>query len=524
MAKTYYDHMASFTDSQLYNGLLGHGMFNSNLPPFLQSVSFLQWSNNQNSSLFIKRESQAIHYESIRNINIPRNMSIPNPIAYRNLCKCLKDNWEDLVNHFQKHTDNPEWKVSRIHIRKISKYEKIFNFTGYDINKRDFYKVNKKNLFEMGFSDHEEDGNPIVDLKIGAKYEVHADISNFFGSIYTHSITWAIAGKSQAKNIRNGAWFNDLDTFIMNTNNGETHGILIGSHAFNLISEIILVVVDKNLIDKNYKFVRHIDDYICFTESSDKADKFLIDLSIELRKFGLILNSKKIDIRELPQATTDNWVLEIHKFPNINSKYFNYKDVENYLNFLINLLKSNNNNAAILKYGLKIIEKKRLSKNATEYLIKSVHHLVLIYPYLVSLLELNIFDKYKMEKNSIKIISQAIINQGIERYSYELISFAIYFSLKYDFNFNIKSSMLDEIGKFDDCLTLLLAYLYDKKKYGARSKVVRQHKLVAERLYSKNEDDYWLYYYEVLTAAVLKDYWKRMKKDKLTFLKPNFNF
>jgi len=56
-----------------------------------------------------------------------------------------------------------------------------------------------------------------------------------------------------------------------------------------------------------------------------------------------------------------------------------------------------------------------------------------------------------------------------------------------------------------------------------RSKAVKQHKVVAEHLYSNNEDDYWLYYYEVLPANDLKDYWSKMKKDKVSFLKQVFN-
>ena len=95
--------------------------------------------------------------------------------------------------------------------------------------------------------------------------------------------------------------------------------------------------------------------------------------------------------------------------------------------------------------------------------------------------------------------------------------------LKYDFEFDINSSLLEKVGNLDDCLTLLLAYLYDKKKYGAHSKAVKQHKIVAEHLYNNNEDDYWLYYYEVLPANILKNYWSKMKKDKISFLKQVFN-
>lgn len=102
----------------------------------------------------------------------------------------------------------------------------------------------------MGFSDYREDDDPLLKFKIKSRFQAHADISNCFGSIYTHSLTWAVAGKANAKVNRSGFWFNELDTLLMNTNNGETHGILIGAHAYNLVSEIILVVIDHQLVKK----------------------------------------------------------------------------------------------------------------------------------------------------------------------------------------------------------------------------------------------------------------------------------
>lgn len=176
-----------------------------------------------------------------------------------------------------------------------------------------------------------------------------------------------------------------------------------------------------------------------------------------------------------------------------------------------------------MNYGIKVITGKRASNNAVEYLINTVHHLVMIYPYLVGLLENQLFERYKVNVSTIKNISVNLLHYGTKRNSYELVAYSIYFSLKYDFEFDINSSLLEKVGNLDDCLTLLLAYLYDKKKYGAHSKAVKQHKIVAEHLYNNNEDDYWLYYYEVLPANILKNYWSKMKKDKISFLKQVFN-
>lgn len=297
---------------------------------------------------------------------------------------------------------------------------------------------------------------------------------------------------------------------------------MIGAHAYNFISEIVLVVVDYHLVKSGYKFIRHIDDYTCLTGNYETAENFLADLSNELRKYGLIINGKKISIKDLPATRNPSWIVDISNHPVSLLNYLNYNVMVSYLDFLLSLLKKNDEDATILNYGIKVITGKLASDNAVNYLIDTVHHLVILYPYLVGLLENQLFERYEVTTATIKTISDNLLNYGAERNSYELVAYSIYFSLKYDFEFDINSSLLEKTGNLDDCLTLLLAYLYDKKKYGARSSVVKQHKVVAEHLYSNNEDDYWLYYYEVLPANKLKNYWSKMKKDKVSFLKQVF--
>ena len=105
----------------------------------------------------------------------------------------------------------------------------------------------------MNYSDFKNDGTPEPNLLIGSKYLVNADISTCFSSIYTHSIPWALVGKETSKENKGNRqeWYNDLDFYVRNTKNGETHGLLIGSHTSNLLSEIILTSIDHELSCKN---------------------------------------------------------------------------------------------------------------------------------------------------------------------------------------------------------------------------------------------------------------------------------
>lgn len=333
--KSYSDCMQEISKEELLEGLLGYGMFDKKMPPFLTSEPFFDFcQKTKNKSIFEQTEHGFIQYENMRNINIPRILAIPNPIAYRNLCTELHDNWEKLQSYFELKTKEQKFKVSRIHIRKIETSKVIFA-GGYD----DDYEIEyKKYLFEMSHKNFYTDDQPEPDLLIGKNFIVKADISNCFPSIYTHSISWALAGKKESKENRDNQskWFNQIDRCTRNLKNAETNGILIGNHASNLISEIILVAIDAEL-HKKYKYLRRIDDYTFYAKNHDEAQNFLIDLSVELKRFNLTLNHKKTEILKLPMASNEHWVRKINTFVFVNEdKALKINEVRSYLDIGVN--------------------------------------------------------------------------------------------------------------------------------------------------------------------------------------------
>ena len=341
--KTYFEYINEITKEELYDGLLGYGLFSEMLPPFLTSEKFLQYCKNY-PNIGEDKGTQYIEYNSMRNINIPRSIGIPSPFNYHTLCKTLSENWDRIKDHFKSKTMNDEYKKSRIHIRKIK---------------------NTNAIFEMNYDNWKNDGNPEIDLLKDNKYVVHADISNCFGSVYTHSIPWALVGKEIAKSDRDKTkCFNRIDKAAQFCKYGETNGLLIGPHASNVLSEIILTAIDNELGEK-WKYIRNIDDYTCFVKTKDQASLFLIELGDKLRKYNLSLNHKKTTIRELPMALSESWT---HKLDNLllyyRGDFFDYKSIKSYLDTAVDLMNKNNNNAAILNYAIKCIQKKDMSSNA----------------------------------------------------------------------------------------------------------------------------------------------------------------
>lgn len=500
MTKRYSEFMDEISSDQLYEKLLSYGMIFSKLPPFFQSVQFYEYYKKQTNQ-HGKKERDYIVYDNMRNIHIPRPIGIPNPFTYEYLCRTLRDNWDKIQEHFQAKTGNQEYCVSRIHIRLMK------DFPG---------------LFQMNYQNWQIDGTPEPDLALGKKYVVNLDISQCYPSIYSHAVPWALVGKEEAKKTKreHKIWYNELDFALRNIKNGETHGVLIGPDVSSIIAEIILCSVDKQLSEQ-YEYIRHIDDYECYTESYEDAERFILDVNRELKVYGLSLNHKKTKIIELPVGSTKKWknqiaekIVYFEKF----QPYVDYREVKMFLDMCIELAREGND-AAILNYALKILGKYTLTKNAKTYVVKTFVSLALLYGYIVPLLGEYIFDKYNLSSNEVQKYIELIYNKYIDKDRFEACAYAIYYAIKNECE--IVSIDIDKIITKNDCILLCSAWIYFKKYQNkAASDKLKEH---AKQLQSNDEmDKYWLFLYEVLPKSVLKNEWKELKNNKISFLKDEY--
>ena len=499
MEKSYSDFMKEISADDLYEGLLAHGLFAEKLPPVFSSEGFYRFCQT-NTRGFDGNPHQYVYYENMRNINIPRPLAIPNPMAYQLECATLKEYWPQIQKHFFRNTGGRSYKVSQIHIRKMHGFSP---------------------LFRMNYDNWRTDGNPEVKLSFGKKYMVKADISSCFPSMYTHALSWALVGKNEAKKNRtNGKlWYNKIDKYTRNTTHDETHGLLIGPHASNLLSEIVLTAVDNRLI--NYDYIRAIDDYTCYTETYEEAQRFLTELGSALREFDLSLNHKKTAIKELPLPVTEEWQRKLNAAP--LAGYYgecNFLLTRAYIDCAIELVHRNGENAAILNYAIKVLLGKKLTPNAREYAAKTILNLALLYPYLVSILDKHVFSVCCAECPShscIKEYAQKIYQSGLASRNFEQVSFSIFFALKYKFELNCFD--ISEVIRTNDGVLLLMAYLYTT--YNNRKNDLKELKTFAKALKDDLDtfDQYWVFLYEILPRSELKAEWKRLKENNVSFIK-----
>lgn len=162
-----------------------------------------------------------------------------------------------------------------------------------------------------------------------------ADVKNCYPSIYTHSIPWALHGKTAARARRTDFNLvgNRLDKLFQNANDGCTNGIPIGPAVSDLIAELVLSGVDlhfsKSLkkagLDKSVLVVRFKDDYRLLATKTDDGRTALKLLQSALREFRLELNEDKTESRQLPDGLFRPWVSAYHVANSRPRSRYDYK-------------------------------------------------------------------------------------------------------------------------------------------------------------------------------------------------------
>jgi len=141
-----------------------------------------------------------------------------------------------------------------------------------------------------------------IELALEYEYVLHTDITDCYGSIYTHSIPWAIHTKSVAKQNRNpnGNIGNIIDKHLRDMAFGQTNGIPQGSVLMDFIAEMVLGyadielsnrILEENILD--YHVIRYRDDYRIFSNNPQVVElitKILTEILIDL---GMRLNAHK---------------------------------------------------------------------------------------------------------------------------------------------------------------------------------------------------------------------------------------
>ena len=141
------------------------------------------------------------------------------------------------------------------------------------------------------------------------QFIAHTDITNFYNSIYTHSIAWALHGREKALQDKQCKYVgNKIDKLFQYSNDGRTNGIPTGSILSDLVAEILLTSIDRevseNLNKQKLYFlaVRFKDDYRFLCQSEEDAQKILKVVANRLSAYNLSINEHKTYTKKLPDG------------------------------------------------------------------------------------------------------------------------------------------------------------------------------------------------------------------------------
>jgi len=172
---------------------------------------------------------------------------------------------------------------------------------------------------------------------------LQTDVVDCYGSLYTHSISWAIHGIEESKKDRrkNSLLGNKIDAYIQAGRYGQTNGISQGSVLMDFIAELVLGFVDEQIYlelgkPRDFRILRYRDDYRIFANSDDRAEEILKVVSAKLLLVGMKLGVSKtalcrnvvegsikqdklagIDLQDLGDAnanTIQKQLLRLHSF------------------------------------------------------------------------------------------------------------------------------------------------------------------------------------------------------------------
>lgn len=278
--------------------ILARGYFPKELPPPFNTRSFgafaemasadFQLDTAKNAGKNNLTTRPAIH-NLARTGTLRRKLTIPNPVNQYQVARAVSEGWGVLKS---------ACVVSPISLT-TPRYLKHATRT-----------INPANPFDV---------IPVARARSRAasRYLLSTDLSQFYPSIYTHSIPWALHTKSvaKAKPTDYSLLGNVLDLAIRNGQEKQTVGIPIGPDTSLAIAEAVLSSVDARLggtITK--RGFRYIDDIACGFRTVAEAEATLGELQHWVGDLQLQLNPRKTRITDLPSELEASWVPHLRLF------------------------------------------------------------------------------------------------------------------------------------------------------------------------------------------------------------------
>ncbi len=370
---------------------------------------------------------------------------------------------------------------------------------------------------------------------------IKLDINNFFDSIYTHSISWAIHTKTVSKQKKGDKSLlgNKIDDCLQGLNDRQTHGILVGNAISRLIAELILCKVDEQIKKKfpRIDMCRFVDDYAFYIKGGAireySPDEIITYVREQLLEYDLVLNEAKTKVINAPFILGQNGIDEL--------KSVTVKDVYAFYNRMI-VIHNKYQDGSLLKYGLRILQSKITKKNIKK-IFPLLINLWVRFPFLAEYI-LPIFIKQKnnlakADKDKLMQILRTIISNGLTYRQETEVIWALWATIQ--FEFAITSTLFKKICESTNDLAIIMslnylqneeAKFYQKELQKLQQRIIQDVDTITDRATDeKILTSHWLLIYEMVAKKIVIDgklvdyveanqFFKKMNELKVDFYKP----
>jgi hypothetical protein len=272
---------------------LARGYLPQELPPCFTSADFA----SKASSLTLPSDGKwryPAKFSLTRAGGLRRSAEIPNPFSQYFLAEACSANWTQL----QRLSAQSPISLSR--------------------PVRGTYSAGRSLAYKKPIADW---GRELVARMPGGRLTLRTDISQFYPSIYTHAVDWAIRGKKKAKlNIHGTGLGPTLDKLLRNGRGGQTIGLSVGPDTSWLIAEVVLAKIDAELAKRHptlsKRCARFGDDMTFYAASHDEAHSVLATYQHLLLVFELAVNPNKVAVIDGLEPVEARWVrkLRTHRY------------------------------------------------------------------------------------------------------------------------------------------------------------------------------------------------------------------
>lgn len=379
-------------------------------------------------------------------------------------------------------------------------------------------------------------------------FEMKVDISNFYPSIYTHTIPWAFTSKGIGKRIwhsrtkKTGEVFDgeetrlydighNLDALIQRGQDKQTHGIPVGPDVSFILAETLLSHLDTLIANRCPEVTgcRYYDDYYLYFDTREEAEKTLRVMIDLFNQFGLEINLSKVSIKPMPTPVTDNYALKLS--PYNFGKSIGHNALTIYFDVLWGLVnESPQQSTTIIRYGLKVLQahisdlKAEDEKTLSIFLLKAIVLNPAVTPEVLKMLN---GLRQSPDKSVIDRTANAVMRRHIAMGHHLETLWAIWICKKY--NIELSAPTVLSILEIDNplCTLMSLDYLHNTAPQLLTDNEIK-NKLTAlsdsmttASLYDRN----WMLLYEGCSKGWIKrselidndDFFKLLKDNKVSF-------